>query len=107
MSKYNKKPWKGSHQVKKTIHNQHKPFNAEKYGKLWSGIEFRMTDNENIIPPATQTTMGFLLIGGKRHEITFTEANRIIDTLNDAKHTFNVSSRLGMIGKNIGTHYAD
>ena len=39
------------------------------------------------------------------YEVTFTEANKIIDLLNDAKHQFNVASRLGMIGKDRGTYY--
>jgi hypothetical protein len=96
-----RQPWK---RERKTIHNQHKPFNPDKYGKLWKTIEWRLTDNEHVIEPATQTTIGSLLIDGKKHEITFTEANKIIDLLNDAKHQFNVASRMGMIGKDRGTY---
>ena len=88
-------------------HNQKKPFNPEKYGKLWSGIDFRLTESEVVVPPATQTTIGKLLIGGQKFDITFTEANKIIETLADAKHRFNVASRMGMIGKKVGTHYQE
>jgi len=90
-----------------TIHNQKKEFNGDKYGKLWTSIGFRLTDNEYVQEPQTQTTIGWLMIDGKRHDITFTEANKIIETLSDAKHQFNVASRLGMIGKNVGTYYGD
>ncbi len=90
-----------------TKHNQKKPFTPEKYGKLWTGIDFKLTDSEVIIPPATQTTVGKLLIGGSQFDITFTEANKIIETLTDAKHIFNVASRMGMIGKKVGTHHSD
>ena len=102
-TKARRQHWKKD--AKKTIHNQHKPFNPDKYGKLWKTIEWRLTDNENVIAPATHTTIVTLMIGDKKHEITFTEANKIIDLLNDAKHQFNVASRLGMIGKDRGTYY--
>tara|TARA_E500000305_G_C3934650_1_gene194452 strand:- start:51 stop:359 length:309 start_codon:yes stop_codon:yes gene_type:complete len=76
-------------------HNQKKPFNPGKYGKYWAGIEFKLAKGVVPVPPAKQAIMGYLIIGSQKFGITFSEANRIKETLQDAKHTFNVARSLG------------
>ena len=92
---------------KPTVHNQKKPFNPQKYGKVWGSIDFEMahgTKAMNPVPPSTQPIMGTLVIGGKRVEITFSEANRIIETLQDSQYRFNVAKKMGMLEAGHGTY---
>ena len=63
-------------------HNSKKPFDPGKYGKNWAGIKIELaTGNKavNPIPPATQPIIGTLLIGGHKIDITFSEANRLVE----------------------------
>ncbi len=86
--------------AKTTIHNQKKPFNPDKYGKVWGSIDFEMAHGAkamNAIAPSTQPIMGTLIVGGKRVEITFSEANKIIETLQDSQYRFNVAKKMGML----------
>ena len=55
-----------------------------------------------IASPAKQPIIGYLKIAGQRIGITFSEANKIAETLNDAKHQFNVARSLGMTAGGYG-----
>ena len=47
--------------------------------------------------------IGTFKIGGKSFDITWTEATRIMETLQDAKHQYNVAERMGMLEPGTGT----
>jgi len=83
-------------------HNQNKPLNAGRYGKVWNTIRFehdwgRSSDGDAVTP-----VIGKIFIGGKTHELTFSETNKIIDTLRDAQHAHNVGVRMGSTNENAG-----
>ena len=81
-------------------HNQKKQFEPGKYGKNWGNINVELAKGNKAVkavPPATQPVIGTLCIGNMKVDITFSEANRIIEELNDAKHRYNVANRLGML----------
>ena len=87
-------------------HNQKKPFEPGRFGKNWGSIKVELAKGAkalNPIAPATQPLIGTLCIGNHRVDITFSEANRIAEELADAKHRYNVASRLGMLGADQGT----
>ena len=79
MKRYNNKFRKFD---KRTKHNQNKPFEPGRYGKNWGSIKVELA---------------------KGVDITFSEANRIMEELNDAKHRYNVASRMGMLDATTGT----
>ncbi len=78
-----------------TVHNQHKKFNPNKYGKVWGSIRFEHVWGASPVGETNQPVIGSLEIGGKSVELTFSEVNKIMETLSDAKHTYNVGNRLG------------
>tara|TARA_R100000734_G_C3254102_1_gene54736 strand:+ start:172 stop:519 length:348 start_codon:yes stop_codon:yes gene_type:complete len=89
--------------TKPTIHNQKKKFNPNRYGKLWSGIELELADKPAFVEKDTQPIMGYLKIDNKKIGITWSESNRIIETLLDGQHRHKVAQRLGMLEKGHGT----
>tara|TARA_B100000424_G_C22937418_1_gene498767 strand:+ start:2032 stop:2364 length:333 start_codon:yes stop_codon:yes gene_type:complete len=103
MKRYNNKFRKFD---KRTKHNQNKPFEPGRYGKNWGSIKVELAKGAkaiNPIPPATQPIIGTLIVGNMKVDITFSEANRIMEELNDAKHRYNVASRMGMLDATTGT----
>ena len=52
--------------TKPTIHNQKKKFNPNRYGKLWSGINFELADTQPYVEKDTQPIMGHLIIDNKK-----------------------------------------
>ena len=87
-------------------HNQKKPFEPGKYGKNWDNIKVELAKGNkaiNPIAPATQPIIGTLCIGDARVDITFSEANRLVEELHDAKQRYNVANRLGMLDAKSGT----
>ena len=93
------KNWK---QAAKSNHNQHKPFNAQRYGKLWSSIGFAHDWQRTPEGDANGPIIGKLVLGNTRVELTFSETNRIIETLTDAQHRYNVGVRLGTSNEDAG-----
>jgi hypothetical protein len=74
-----------------------KIFNGKKYGSNWESIGFelnhsRTKDSEGV------DIIGFLLIDRHRIPITWTEASKICQELDDGKYTYNVAKRLGILG---------
>tara|TARA_R100000315_G_C5222162_1_gene133819 strand:+ start:978 stop:1316 length:339 start_codon:yes stop_codon:yes gene_type:complete len=90
-------------QAKKTIHNQHKPFNPGRYGKVWGSIEFLHTWGRQPEGDSNGPVIGKLRIGGKDVELTFSETNKIMETLRDAQHVYNVGVRLGRTNQDAGS----
>jgi len=88
---------------KPTHHNQKKPFDPTRYGKLWANINFELRDEPAFVEHGKQPVIGALMIDGKAIEITWSETNRIIEQLYDGQHRFNVAKRLGMLNKGSGT----
>ena len=77
---------------------------SEKDKKTWEEFlsnDQKLPDKDNLQLKVKFKKTRFLDLHGK----SLDEANKIIDLLNDAKHQFNVASRLGMIGKDRGTYY--
>ena len=85
--------------------NAAQPKNPDRYGKLWNTIGFNLEGarRNQASKQAGVPIIGTLEIGNKSFDITWTEANRLIDTLNDAKHQYNVAERLGMLEPGTGT----
>ena len=84
-------------------HNQKKPFNPGRYGKVWNTIRFEHDWDRVPMGDAKQPVIGKLCLDGKSIELTFTETNKIIDILRDAQHSHNVGVRLGQTNNNPGT----
>jgi|TARA_R100001463_G_scaffold38301_2_gene82171 hypothetical protein len=83
-----------------------KKFNANKYGSLWSSITTELMKGAKATTPqgeATQPLIGTLLIGGKRHELTWSETNRIIEELYDLQTVAKNAQRMDMLGSTDGT----
>ncbi len=79
-------------------HNSKKPFNPERYGKLWSSIGYKVRyGNQKPMGDANQPTMGYLLIDGKKHEVTWTEANKIAEAMHALKDVYAKAKRMGII----------
>ena len=79
-------------------HNSKKPFNPGRMGKLWQTIGFKLRyGNQEPVGDANQPTMGYLLIDGKSHEITWTEATKIIEACSALKDVYVKAKRMDMI----------
>jgi len=89
--------------AKTTNHNQKKPFDPNRYGKLWGSIGFELADKPAHVEQGKQPIIGFLCIDNRKIGITWSETNRIIETMADAQHRHNVANRLGMLEKGHGT----
>ena len=84
---------------------QSKPKNPDRYGKLWNTIEFSLEGARKNAQSKAEgiPVIGTLKIGGKSFDITWTEATRLMETLQDAKHQYNVAERMGMLEPGTGT----
>jgi len=101
MQKYNKdsiRKFRSGPGSQPAVHNQKKPFNPKRYGKLWSTIHYDLRHgNQNPVGECTQPTMGWIHIDGKKHEVTWSEANKIMETLRDLQDVYTKAKRLGII----------
>ena len=88
--------------ARKTVHNQNKPFNPGRYGQVWGSIRFEHDWDRVPMGDANGPVIGKIFIGDKSHELTFSETNRIIETLRDAQHAHNVGVRLGRTNSHAG-----
>ena len=89
-------------QAPKTRHNQGKKFNPGRYGEVWGSIRFEHDWDRIPKGDAQGPVIGKIFIGDKSHELTFSETNRIIETLRDAQHAHNVGVRLGRTNSHAG-----
>ena len=70
-------------------------FNPSKFGSTWASIYWKAKPGLTPQGDANQPVIGTLNIGGKQHDLTFSECNKIIETLHDAKEASKISVRLG------------
>jgi len=70
-------------------------FNPSKFGSTWASIFWKGKPGLSPVGEAKQAIIGTLNIGGKEHDLTFSECNKVIETLIDAKEAAKVSVRLG------------
>ncbi len=87
-------------------HNQKKPFNPNKFGKLWRTIETKLMKGVKAKQPqgeATQPIICTLHIGSKRFEMTHSETNKMIEAMADAQDVYKKALRLGMLDSTDGT----
>jgi len=88
-------------------HNQKKPFNPNKFGKVWQTIGTELMTGAKAKNPsgeANQPLICTLKIDGKRIEMTHSETNRLIEELYDAQSTYKKASRIGMLDSGTGTY---
>jgi len=81
--------------VERPMSTDRPKFNPSKYGKVWNTVSFDHKWNRVPIGDAKQPVIGSLCIDGKEVHLTFTECNRIIEVLEDAKQTHNIGNRMG------------
>ena len=83
----------------KTNYNNNRPqkakFDPGKFGSTWSSIFWKGKPGLTAVGDANQPIIGTLNVGGKEHDLTFSECNKIIETLIDAKEGSKISARLG------------
>ena len=71
-------------------------FNPSKFGKTWASIYWKGKPGLTPQGEANQPVIGTLNIGGKGFDLTFSECNKLIETLIDAKEAARTSKRLDM-----------
>ena len=78
-------------------------FNPNKYGPTWASIFWKAKPGLSPQGESKQPTIGTLNIAGKQIDLTFSECNKIIETLEDAKQAAKVSKRLGTTSNGAGS----
>jgi len=78
-------------------------FNPSKFGKVWASIFFKNKPGLHAVGDANQPVIGELNIDGKRIDLTFSECNKLIETLEDAKEVSKTSKRLGQTQNSAGS----
>jgi len=71
-------------------------FNPSKFGPTWASIFWKGKPGLTAQGEANQHVIGTLNIGGKQFDLTFSECNKLIETLIDAKEASRTSKRLNM-----------
>ena len=95
MKRYNGKPRGTVNQGGATHHKDRKKF--ESMGKNYNSIDFEMSENLRLDNYKERSNpIGDLVVGGKRVELTWSECNKIITTLEDAKSTHHRKIQLGL-----------
>jgi len=78
-------------------------FNPGKFGSTWASIYWKGKPGLSPMGDANQPIIGALSIGGKQFDLTFSECNKIIDTLHDAKEAAKIAKRLGTTSNSAGS----
>ncbi len=95
MKRYNGKPRGTVNQGGATHHKDRKKF--ESMGKNYNSIDFELSDKITLSNYKERSNpIGDLVVGGKRVELTWSECNKIITTLEDAKSTHHRKIQLGL-----------
>ncbi len=71
-------------------------FNPSKFGPAWASIFWKGKPGLTPQGEANQPVIGSLNIGGREFDLTFSECNKLIETIIDAKEAARTSKRLGM-----------
>jgi hypothetical protein len=75
-------------------------FNPSKFGPTWASIFWNGKPGLTPQGDANQPIIGTLNIAGKQIDMTFSECNKLIETLIDAKEAARTSKRLDMHASN-------
>tara|TARA_B100000519_G_C14200858_1_gene417818 strand:- start:939 stop:1265 length:327 start_codon:yes stop_codon:yes gene_type:complete len=78
-------------------------FNPAKFGSNWSSIYWKAKPGLSPQGDANQPVIGTLNLAGKQVDLTFSECNKIIETLADAKEASKISVRLGTTSNGAGS----
>ena len=78
-------------------------FNPSKFGPTWASIHWKAKPGLSPIGEANQPIIGALSISGKQVDLTFSECNKIIETLEDAKQAAKIARRLGTTSNGAGS----
>jgi|TARA_R110000822_G_scaffold29054_31_gene85998 hypothetical protein len=78
-------------------------FNPSKFGSTWASIFWKGKPGLTAQGEANQPVIGSLNIGGKQFDLTFSECNKLIETLIDAKEAARTSKRLGTTSNGAGS----
>ena len=94
-----------SHKVnyKQSNRPERTKFNPSKFGPTWASIFWKSKPGLSPMGEANQPVVGSLNIGGKQFDLTFSECNKLIETLIDAKESARVSKRLGTTANAAGS----
>ena len=91
----------------KVNYNNNRPerskFNPAKFGPTWASIFWKSKPGLMAMGEANQPVIGNLNIGGKEFDLTFSECNKLIETLIDAKEAAKISKRLGTTSNGAGS----
>ena len=71
-------------------------FALAKFGSTWASIFWKGKPGLSPQGDANQPVIGSINISGKEFDLTFSECNKLIETLIDAKEAARTSKRLGM-----------
>ena len=71
-------------------------FNPAKFGPTWASIYWKGKPGMRPMGESNQPVIGTLNIAGKQFDLTFSECNKLIETLIDAKEASRTSERLDM-----------
>ena len=85
--------------AKKFNHNNRQErtkFNPAKFGSTWASIFWKGKPGLSPQGDANQPVIVSINISGKEFDLTFSECNKLIETLIDAKEAARTSKRLGM-----------
>jgi len=91
---------------KPAIHNKGKQRHPDRLGKLWKTIGTKLMKGSKAKYPkgdVNQPLICILNIDGQKFELTYSETNRIIETMSDAQTTYKKAVRLGMLDSDSGT----
>ena len=78
-------------------------FNPSKFGANWASIYWKAKPGLAPMGDANQPVIGTLNIAGKEIDLTFSETNKLIETLLDGQQASKVSRRLGTPANGAGS----
>tara|TARA_R110001583_G_scaffold3293_32_gene21382 strand:- start:2873 stop:3193 length:321 start_codon:yes stop_codon:yes gene_type:complete len=78
-------------------------FNPSKFGSTWASIFWKGKPGLPTIGEANQPIIGSLNISNRQFDLTFSECNKIIETLEDAKQGAKIANRLGTTSNGAGS----
>jgi len=96
-----------SHKTNYKQNNNSRPertkFNPSKFGSTWASIFWKGKPGLSPQGEANQPIIGTLNIAGKEIDLTFSECNKLIETIVDGKEAAKVSRRLGTTANGAGS----
>ena len=91
----------------KENYNNNRPertkINPSKFGPTWASIYWKGKPGLSPMGEANQPIIGEISISGRQFDLTFSECNKLIETLIDAKEGAKISRRLGTTSNAAGS----